>query len=98
MPFAIAGPVLGAVAGSAVSGMMSPSSSGGSGGGPGSYYVPTGLQSADQSWQQQLTNQQGFSGFLHGLNPDYLQSLNQGLAAQNAYSPGYQSAANNAGA
>lgn len=98
MPFAIAAPIIGSVAGAAVSGAMAPSSSGGSGGGPGSYYVPTGLTSADQIWQQQLQNQIGFSNDLQGLNPYYQQSLNQGMGAQSAYAPGYQNAANAAGA
>ncbi|MDN8066216.1 hypothetical protein [Burkholderia vietnamiensis] len=71
---------------------MSPGTSGGGS----SYYVPTGLTSADQTWQ----------GLLSGINSAYgssnlnqygQQSLQQGLNANNFYSPAYQAAAGNAG-
>lgn len=96
MPWGIAASVVGSVAGAAVSGAMAPSSSGGSGG-PGSYYVPTGLQQADQDWQdltrQQIQNQ----GNINNTVPWYQQSLNAGGAANAMYGGQYQNAANQAG-
>lgn len=98
MPWGIAAGVVGSVAGAAVSSAMSPGTSGGSGGSGGpSYYVPTGLGSADQSWQGLLTQQQQNQLGINGLMPYYQQSLNGGLNAAGAYSPGYQNAANGAG-
>ena len=85
MPFAIAGPVLGSVAGAVVSGAMAPSSSGGSGGGPGSYYVPTGLTSSDQAWQNLLSGEQSAQGGIQGLLPYYGQSLQGGMNALATY-------------
>ncbi|WP_106306433.1 hypothetical protein [Paraburkholderia sp. BL18I3N2] len=73
---------------------MSPGTSGGSSGG--SYYVPTGLATADQTWQ----------GLLSSLNNDYanldlnqygLNSLQAGVQAGQQYGTAYQTAANNAG-
>lgn len=83
MPWGVAAAVGASAAGAAVSSAMSPSTSGGSGGGgSGSYYVPTGLNSADQSWQQllqqQLQAQQGIAG----------------TAAQSGYGGNYQNNAN----
>ncbi|WP_198346103.1 hypothetical protein [Burkholderia ubonensis] len=72
---------------------MSP---GTSGGGP-SYYVPTGLSDADQNWQNLLHIAAGRYGTTE-LNQYGLQSLNAGLAADSQYAPGYQNAANAAGA
>jgi len=79
MPWGVAAGVAASVAGSAISSAISPSTSGGSGGGGGpSYYIPTGLNSADQSWQQllqqQLQAQQGI----------------EGTAAQSGYGGNYQ--------
>lgn len=80
MPFAIAGPVLGAVAGAGVSSALGPSSQ--AQGGGDSLYTPTGLGTADQSWQQllqqELAAQQGI----------------QGTAAQSGYGGNYQNNAN----
>jgi hypothetical protein len=95
MPWGVAAAVGAAAVGSAVSGAMAPSSSGGSGG-PGSYYVPTGLQSADQQWQGLQTGNYNF----YNANPlqQYgQQSLQQGFDANSQYAPGYQTAANSAG-
>jgi hypothetical protein len=74
---------------------MAPSPSGGGGSGP-TYYVPTGLNTADNTWQGLLGNM----GWLYnntGLQQYGLRSLDQGLSANDVYSPGYQNAANAAG-
>jgi hypothetical protein len=66
-------------------------------GGGSSYYVPTGLQSADQQWQGLQSNNIG----IYNANPLQWygqQSLQQGLGANAQYGPGYQNAANAAGA
>lgn len=99
MPFAIGGAVLGSVAGAATSSLLSPGSSGGSGGSGGgpSYYVPTGLPYADTTWQSLLGSELGQYQNT-GLNQYGLQSLYAGLNANNQYGPGYQNAANAAGA
>jgi hypothetical protein len=54
MPWGVAAAVGASAAGAAVSSAMSPSTSGGGGGGGANLYVPTGLGTADQSWQQLL--------------------------------------------
>ncbi|WP_155696607.1 hypothetical protein [Burkholderia stagnalis] len=95
MPFGISdiiGPVIGSVAGGLVSGAMSPSTSGG---GP-SYYVPTGLGTADTTWQNLLS---GISNVynLKGLDQYGEASFNSGLEANALYAPAYQNAANAAG-
>ena len=103
MPFgagigaAIAGGVASAGAGALISSALAPGTSGGSGGG--SYYVPTGLNTADQAWQSQLQNQQNAAGSLYNgdLLPFYQNSLNYGSQAFGQYGPGYQNAANAAG-
>jgi hypothetical protein len=70
----------------------------GTSGGGNSYYTPTGLGSADQSWQNLLTQQIGNQGTLNSTTlPYYQQSLSGGLNAQNQYAPAYQNAANTAG-
>lgn len=97
MPWAVAGSIGAAAVGSAISGAMAPSPSGGSGGGGPSYYVPTGLNTADQTWQGLL----GGMDWLYnntGLQQYGLRSLWNGLSANDQYAPGYQSAANTAGA
>src|SRR5579864_4120572 len=95
MPWGALASVVGSVAGSAISGAMAPSTSGGGSGGPSSYYVPTGLQDTDQSWQQLYQNQiaayNNNSNNLYGYGQ---QSLQQGLNANNAYAPNYQQGAN----
>jgi hypothetical protein len=75
---------------------MAPGTSGGSGGGGGNYYIPTGLQSADQQWQALQT------GNYNTYNNTDLQqyggqSLNAGMQAYDNTAPGYQNAANMAG-
>lgn len=97
MPWGVAAGVLGSAAGAAVSGAMSPSTSGGSGGGGGpSYYVPTGLQTADQQWQ--ALQAQNYDTYMNNNLGQYgLQSLYGGLNASNQYGPGYQNAAGAAG-
>ena len=98
MPWAAAGAVVGSIGAAAVSSAMSPSPSGGSGGGGPSYYVPTGLNTADQTWQ----------GLLSGLSSEYNQpwnnlapyawdSFSKGMSAHNAHATGYQAAADTAG-
>lgn len=99
MPWSVAAAVGASVAGAAVSSAMSPSTSGGSGGGPGSYYVPTGLGSADNSWQNILTGELNSAGSVYNgdLLPFYQNSLNLGSNAWNKYGPAYQNAADTAG-
>lgn len=75
-----------------MSGGSSPSVSGG---GP-SYYTPTGLGTADQTWQSLLSNISGIYGG-NNLGQYGLQSLYGGLNANNAYGGAYQTAANQAG-
>lgn len=92
MPFAIAGPVAGAVTASA----LSPSST--ASGGGSSLYTPTGLSSADQSWQQMLQQMQNYYGSNASTINSGANSAYQGLInANNQYGPGYQNAANAAG-
>lgn len=95
MPWGVAAGVVGSVAGAAVSGAMAPSTSGGSGGA--SYYIPTGLQSADSAWQDLLGQQNGAQSSISQLMPWYQQSLNQGGAANAMYGGQYQTAGNLAG-
>lgn len=98
MPWGVAAAVGGSIAGSLVSGAMSPSTSGGSGGGPSSYYVPTGLQHADQDWQNLLDQSGAVQSQIAGMIPYYQQALGQGLSVgTNLYGTGYQNAANAAG-
>src|SRR5215471_17114497 len=97
MPFAdaigaIAGPVLGSVVGGLVSGGSSPSVSGG---GP-SYYTPTGLGTADTTWQGLLSGMNSMYGNTN-LTPYAQASLGRGMAANDLYGGGYQNAANVAG-
>jgi hypothetical protein len=95
MPWGVAAGVAASVAGSAISGAISPSSSGGTGG-SGGYYVPTGLQPADQQWQaiqnQNYNKYMGYDLDQYGLN-----SLQMGINNAQAYGGGYQNAANAAG-
>lgn len=92
MPWGAVAGVVGSVAGSAISGAMSPSTSGGGA----SYYTPTGLGTADTTWQNLLSNiNQIYSG--NDLGQYGLQSLYGGLNANNAYGGAYQNAANVAG-
>ncbi|MHB9838525.1 hypothetical protein Q8F57_027225 [Paraburkholderia terrae] len=92
MPWGVAAGVVGSVAGAAVSSAMAPSTSGGGSG----YYTPTGLGTADQSWQSLLGNitnaYNGFDLSQYGLN-----SLWSGVNAAQQYGPAYQNAANAAG-
>ncbi|PRG01723.1 hypothetical protein C6Q17_34845 [Burkholderia contaminans] len=74
--------------------MLSPGTSGGSGGG--SYYVPTGLPTADSTWQSLLGNISNIFNS-NGLGTPSINSLNNGIAASNQYGPAYQTAANQAG-
>ncbi|WP_153067623.1 hypothetical protein [Paraburkholderia graminis] len=95
MPWSVAAAVGASVAGAAVSSAMSPSTSGGSGGGPSSYYVPTGLQDADKTWQGLLQSLQGT--YYDNANPQNqiaLGSETAGINAANQYGPQYQNAAN----
>lgn len=92
MPWGVAAAVGGSVVGGLVNNAMAPSSSGG---GP-NYYTPTGLQGADQNWQNLLGGISGIYGS-NNLNQYGQQSLQAGLNANNQYSPGYQAGANTAG-
>ena len=94
MPWGVAASVGAAAVGSAVSSAMAPSTSGGGG----SYYVPTGLQGADQQWQNlQNQNYNVFSGSQQQLQDYGQQSLAAQLDAYNKYGSPYQNAANVAG-
>jgi hypothetical protein len=73
---------------------MAPSPSGG-GGGP-SYYIPTGLQSADQQWQDLQNRNYGLYSTT-GLQQYGEQSLDAQLANIRGYAPQLQNAANQAG-
>jgi hypothetical protein len=97
MPWSVAAGVLGSGAGAAVSGAMSPSTSGGGSAGPSSYYVPSGLQNADQAWQNLLTQSTAQQGGIMGMLPYYQGAFQGGINAGVAYGPGYQNAANTAG-
>lgn len=71
---------------------MAPSTSGGGG----SYYVPTGLGTADTTWQNIFGNLSNtFQG--NNLGQYGMSSLNGGMGALGMYGPGYQSAANQTG-
>jgi hypothetical protein len=94
MPWSVAAAVGASVAGAAVSGAMAPSTSGGSGGQ--SYYVPTGLPYADQTWQGLLGSELGQYQNTN-VNQYGLQSLYNGLNANSQYGGAYQNAANTAG-
>jgi hypothetical protein len=74
--------------------LLAPSPSGG--GGSGSYYIPTGLNTADTNWQN-LDNFLTQTYTNNDLGQYGLQSLYGGLNANSAYAPAYQTAANNAG-
>ncbi|WP_158683436.1 hypothetical protein [Burkholderia sp. BE12] len=81
-----------------MSSALSPGTSGGSGGGSGgpSYYIPTGLNTADTTWQNLLSSINGtYSG--NNLQPYGLASLLGGLRANESYAPGYMNAATAAG-
>lgn len=95
MPFgAVAGGLAAGIGGSLVSGLVGGSTGGSTSGGSG-YYIPTGLQATDQTWQDLFNAQNNaynqYSGNLSGLGQ---QSLNQGLAAQQQYGPNFQQGAN----
>ncbi|QGZ54296.1 hypothetical protein [Paraburkholderia acidiphila] len=98
MPWGIAAGVVGSVAGAAVSSAMSPGTSGGSSGGSGgpSYYIPTGLGTADTTWQNLLNGAVSAQNGISDQLPYYGQSLNGGLQAGSTYAPGYENAASNA--
>lgn len=97
MPWGVAAAVGASAVGAGVSAALAPSPSGGSGG-SGSYYVPTGLQGADQQWQNlQNQNYNVFSGSQQQLQDYGQQSLAAQLAAYNTYGSPYQQAANLAG-
>ncbi|KVE66984.1 hypothetical protein WI97_11200 [Burkholderia vietnamiensis] len=69
---------------------MSPGTSGGSGGGGGpSYYIPTGLNTADTTWQDLLSKLNSAYG-ANNATPIAQQSLWQGINANNTYGRGYQ--------
>ncbi|MBN3809405.1 hypothetical protein [Paraburkholderia sp. Ac-20347] len=71
---------------------MSPSTSGGT-----SYYVPTGLGTADQTWQGLLDSlQNSYYANANSQNQIALGSEQAGINAANQYAPGYQTAANSA--
>lgn len=92
MPWGAVAGVVGSVAGSAISGAMSPSTSGGGA----SYYTPTGLGSADTTWQNLLSRINSAYG-VNNLDQYGLNSLQTGVNANTQYAPGYQTAANQAG-
>lgn len=91
MPWGVAAGVLGSAAGAAVSSAMSPSSS--ASGGGSNLYTPTGLSSADQTWQGLLSNMVGQYN-ANNLNQYGLGSLWGGIQAGEQYGPGLQNAAN----
>lgn len=93
MPFAAAVGAVGSVVGGLVSGSSSPSTSGG---GP-SYYVPTGLGTADTTWQNLLSGINSAYG-PSNLNQYGQRSLQEGINANNYYRDPYQNAAGTAGA
>lgn len=92
MPFAEAiGAIAAPVVGGLVSGAMSPGTSGGGA----SYYTPTGLGTADQTWQALLAGlNTGFGN--RNLDQYALQSLQNGYTNNSIYGPAYQNAANSA--
>lgn len=92
MPFAAAvGAIAAPVVGGLVSGAMSPGTSGGGA----SYYTPTGLGTADQTWQALLAGlNTGFGN--RNLDQYALQSLQNGYTNNSIYGPTYQNAANSA--
>ncbi|WP_193098028.1 hypothetical protein [Burkholderia sp. Z1] len=96
MPFAaVAGGLAAGVGGSLVSGLMSPGVSGGGS----SYYTPSGLGMADTDWQSLLSNlNNAYGANSANLNNYGLSSLQSGMQANLQYAPGYQNAANAAGA
>jgi hypothetical protein len=90
MPFAIAAPVVGGL----VSGLTGPSSQ--ASGGGSNLYTPTGLGTADQTWQGLLGNE--YNNYnLANLSQYGQQSLDQGLANQSIYTPMLTQGAYNAG-
>jgi hypothetical protein len=92
MPWGPLAGVVGAVGGAAVSSAMAPSTSGSS-----SYYVPTGLSGADQTWQGLLQSLQG--SYYNNAEPQNSIALNSegaGINAANQYGGAYQNAANSA--
>ncbi|MGK8202882.1 hypothetical protein ACRS8P_29325 [Burkholderia cenocepacia] len=89
MPFAVAASVAAPVIGGLVSSATSPSVSGGGS----SYYTPTGLGTADSTWQGLLSNLNNVYNTT-GLNGYGLASLQQGLQAGQDYGPFMQNAAN----
>ncbi|PXX15841.1 hypothetical protein C7399_109176 [Paraburkholderia tropica] len=91
MPWAAVGAAVGTIGGAAVSSAMSPSTSGSS-----SYYVPTGLGTADTTWQGLLSNLNNVYNNTD-LTQYALSSLYGGLNADAMYSPGYLAAAQAAG-
>lgn len=96
MPFgAIAGGLAAGIGGSVVSGLLSPGTSGGGSGG--SYYIPTGLNTADTNWQTLLTQMMGNQNDISNIGNLFNDSLSQGQQAINNYGQGYQNAANQAG-
>jgi hypothetical protein len=90
MPWGVAAAVGGSIAGGLVQGAMSPSTSGGT-----SYYVPTGLGTADQTWQSLLGNLNNVYN-TQNLDQYGLSSLQGGVNAGAQYGPGYQAAADSA--
>lgn len=94
MPWGAAAGLAASVAGSAISSAMAPSPSGGGSG----YYTPTGLGTADQTWQQLLQQQVGNQAGINNLvDPYYQNSLQSGFNTILGYSPNYQGAADQAG-
>jgi hypothetical protein len=94
MPWGVAAAVGGSIAGAATSSLLAPGTSGGGN----SYYTPTGLGTADTSWQNLLNQQLDTQQNIQWQNPGLYQALQGGMYAQNQYSPAYQSAADTAGA
>lgn len=92
MPWSALAAVGASAAGAAVSGAMSPGVSGGGA----NYYTPTGLGTADQTWQGLLSDISGIYS-QKGLDQYGLESLTNGINMNSAYGPGYQNAANAAG-
>jgi hypothetical protein len=88
MPWGAAIAAAGSIGGALITSSNSPSVSGG---GP-NYYTPTGLSTADQSWQDLLKQQTGNQQGISNLMPYYQQSLDAmlGTAAPSGYGGYYQ--------
>lgn len=97
MPWGIAAAVGGTVVSGLVNDAMSPGTTTSGGGSAPPYYVPSGLGTADQTWQNLLNQELASQGQAYSMIPYYQQSLQRGLAGEQMYGTGYQNAATQAG-